>query len=545
MTEVAKKNRGQETAEDIKALLQARTPLLWIVTTEEQRVERLLFEAGRAATYNTLFWDNAQGVTTLTGERVQGVGDTDPVGMLAFIRNRDEANSYRSADSPASGRVLWVLRDLTPWVASNPFGFTTQRALRNLARWLPTQPRDKSQAIIVLTPSSQVPEELSGHVTVVQWPIPDRAEIQAILEATINSLPEELAKTAAPNGTKEAAIDAAIGLSGTEAQACYSKSLVQLRKIDPVLVAKEKKRVVSRERVLEWYDPLPGGLASVGGLDNLKDWLTKRAKAYSKNARAYGLPAPRGVFLAGIPGCGKSLIAKAIATVWGVPLLKLDLGGLKSKFLGESEGNLRKALAVINAVGRCVVWIDEIEKQLAGSTQDAGDGGVAADALGTVLTWMQERQGEAFVIATANDVSRLPPELMRKGRFDEIFFVDFPTATERVEILKASLAQYGRGKLEGLDVVAVAKEAVEFTGSEVAALIPEALYSAFGDGEREIATGDLLAAVNGAKASTLAKTSKEKLDALKAWAKGRAQPASRSEQLQASTGGNATVTLDI
>jgi SpoVK/Ycf46/Vps4 family AAA+-type ATPase len=297
---------------------------------------------------------------------------------------------------------------------------------------------------------------------------------------------------------------------------------VQLRRIDPATVAKEKKRVVARERVLEWFDPLPGGLSAVGGLDNLKAWLNARSSAYTPKARAYGLPSPKGALLVGISGCGKSLTAKAIATAWGVPLLRIDLGALKSKFVGESEANLRKAFRVVEAIGRCVVWLDEVEKAMAGATQGAADGGVSADALGAWLSWMQERSGEAFVIATANDVSSLPPEMLRKGRFDEVWWVDLPNARERVEIIRAAMREHGRGDVK-IVTAPIADVTEGFTGAEIAALVPDALFAAFADDAREITTADLVAA---AKAIVpLSKTAAEKIAALRTWAAGRARPA--------------------
>ena len=274
---------------------------------------------------------------------------------------------------------------------------------------------------------------------------------------------------------------------------------------------------------------IPGGLDAVGGLDNLKAWLTARRLAYSAKAREYGLPAPKGALLAGVPGCGKSLTAKAIATAWGVPLLRVDLGALKSKFVGESEGNLRKAFRVIEAIGRCVVWFDEIEKALQGASSGSADGGVSADALGAVLSWMQERQGEAFVIATANDVTGLPPELLRKGRFDEIWWIDLPTRQERAAILQTALTAHGRSK-HRIDVVAVSDACDGFTGSEIAALVPDALFAAFADGGREITTEDLLTAAK--TVTPLSKTAAEKIKALRAWASGRARPATSTEPIE-------------
>jgi hypothetical protein len=532
ITKAAPKTRGQEVAADISALLRARNPLLWVVTREEARVERYLFEAAAAAGYVARTWDVAQGVADIAGNLLGGIGSNDPGDTLGTIAARARAQSDRG---------VWIMRDLPPWLAP-PIGLNVQRQLRNLARLLPSIGREGAQAIIVLTPTAEVPPELAGHATVIEWPMPDRAEIAAILDAAIESLPDELKATAAPNGTREAAIDAAIGLSGEEAAACYARSLVQHRKIDAAAVAREKKRVIARERVLEWYDPIPGGLDAVGGLESLKTWLVARAKAYTKEARAYGLPAPRGALLVGIPGTGKSLTAKAIATAWGIPLLRLDLGGLKSKFVGESEANLRKAFRVIEAIGRCVVWVDEVEKALAGATQGAADGGVSSDALGALLSWMQERQGEAFVIATANDVSSLPPELLRKGRFDELFFTDLPTTDERSSILMAALKSHGRADLSTIDHDAVAKATNKFTGAEIAAIVPDALFAAFADNGREITTADLIEAA--ATVVPLADTAAEKIENLRKWAKGRARPAGRPETASKSKGEKARV-LDI
>jgi len=508
------KSRSQIVADDVAALIRARNPLIWIVTREEARVERILIEVAKSLGYMPRTWDIAQGVANVAGQ-VENIGSADPVDTLNAIKARSQG------DASVTGRGVWIMRDLAPWLAG-PAGAVTLRTLRNLARSLPGAPRDLAQSIIVTSPSGDIPPELANHATVIEWPLPDRTEIGSILDAAIESLPEDLRATAAPNGTREAAIDAAVGLSGEEAAACYARSLVQLRKIDPATVANEKKRVIARERVLEWYDPLPGGLDSVGGLDMLKAWLVGRSAAYSPKARAYGLPAPRGAMLVGVPGCGKSLTAKAIATAWGVPLIRLDLGALKSKFVGESEGNLRRAIAVIDAIGRCVVWLDEVEKALQGATSGSADGGVSSDALGTILSWMQERRGESFVIATANDVSTLPPELLRKGRFDEVFWIDLPNTTERASIVQAALSGHGRGKVE-IDASAVANATTGFTGSEIAALVPDALFSAFADGEREIETGDLIEAAG--TVVPLSQTAAEKIAALREWAKGRARPA--------------------
>lgn len=384
--------------------------------------------------------------------------------------------------------------------------------------------------MIILSPTGEVPPELAGHATVIDWPLPDRAEIAEILKGVVEALPAGI--TIPDDATRDAAIDAAVGLTSEEASSCYAKSIVTVKKIDPAVVSAEKRRVIARERVLEWYEPDPRGLDAVGGLEELKSWLRRRRSALSQKARDFGLPAPKGVLLVGPPGCGKSLSAKAVAAAWGIPLLRLDLGALKSKFVGESEGNIRKALQVAEAVAPCILWLDEIEKALAGATQGAADGGVSADALGTVLSWMQEHKAPVFIVATSNDVRSLPPELLRKGRFDEIFWVDLPTPEERADVLKAAVTAHGR-KPEEVDLKAVADVCVDFTGAECAALVPEALFDAFADGERPIKTDDLLAAAK--TVTPLAKTAGERLEQLRAWANGRARSASAKPR-QASTG---------
>jgi len=518
-------NAGQKAAADVSALLRARNPLLWIVTKEESRVERLLLEAAQTAQYEPRFWDCAAGITDYAGiAQESGTQATDPAQVLGIIRD-------------SRRRQVWVLRDLPPWLRDP----TVSRALRSLARSLTLSPRDEARAVIVLTPSSEIPPELQGHAITLDWPLPDREEIAAILDAAIAALPDEIRATAAQNGARDAAIDAAVGLTAEEAQSCYARSLVTTRRIDPATVANEKKRVIAREKVLEWVDPIPGGLDAVGGLEALKAWLTARRAAFGPRARAYGLPAPKGALLVGIPGCGKSLTAKAIAAAWSMPLLRLDMGALRSKWVGESEGNIRKALKVAETVAPCVLWLDEIEKALAGATQGAADGGVSGDALGTVLSWMQDRAGSVFVVATANDVTALPPELLRKGRFDELFFVDLPSPAERGAILAAALKLYNAPTkgTEGIDLAACANATADFTGAELAALVPEAMYAAFADGERPITTAD----VTDAAAATvpLARTAAEKIEGLRKWAKGRSRPASITTTAPAST----ARTLDI
>jgi len=504
---------------DISALLRARNTLLWIVSREELRVERALIGVADQLSMAPMFWDCADGMTN-------GDGSTDNASLSDPLAALQSIGGDRR-------RALYVMRDLHKWL--DPL---VLRNLRSITRKLQGAPRNEARAIIVLSSSSEIPPELAGQTTVIDWPLPDRDEMGQILDSIMESLDDELRAEALPvNGARDAAIDAALGLTADEAANSYARSLVTERRIDPSLVSAEKQRVIARERVLTWHDPDPRGLDAVGGLDVLKVWLKGRRAAFGPKARAYGLPAPKGVLLLGPPGTGKSLTAKAIATAWGQPLLRLDMGALRSKFVGESEGNIRKALQVAETVAPCVLWVDEIEKALAGSTGPQGDGGVGADALGTLLSWMQERAGSVFIVATANDVTALPPELMRKGRFDELFFVDLPNATERGEIIAASLDQYERSAEEILSDTATCTELIAatdaFTGAELAALVPDALYSAFADGEREVTALDLLEAAKGVV--PLSVTASEKIKSLREWATGRCRFASTIEVKAEST----------
>lgn len=496
--------------EEIASLLKARCTLLWVVTPEEGRAERVLIEAAASARYGLFLWDCAGGLQRADGETLDA-SLADPRAMLREIAG-------------ATDRAVYVLRDLHRWL--DP---VVLRTLRSLARTLQTE--SPARSVIVLSPSNEIPPELAAHAVVVPFPLPDRSEIGEILDRLVEALPDEI-RDCAVNGERERAIDAAVGLTAEEAGNCYARSLVTSKRVDPALVSAEKKRVIARERVLTWYDPDPRGLDAIGGLDGLKAWLRQRRLAFSQAARAYGLPAPKGVLLVGPPGCGKSLTAKAVATAWGMPLLRLDLGALRSKYVGESEGNIRKALAVAETVAPAVLWIDEIEKALAGSTGAQGDGGVSADALGAVLSWMQDRAGSVFVVATANDVTALPPELLRKGRFDELFYVDLPTRIERAAILATALRQHGREPSEMKEIGALLDRMEGWSGAEIAALVPEGLFAAFADGARPLAAADLATAAT--TTVPLSETARDKIAAVRDWAKGRARPASiRSEEVSA------------
>lgn len=506
--------RSARATADITTLLKSRHTLLWITSREEQRVERAITTAANDAKFATWFWDCATGITNALNTDSRWASLRDPQAALQWLKEQGT-------------RTVLVMRDLHRWL--DPI---TTRTLRSMQRQLASAPTNDAKAIVLLTPATEIPLEMAACATVIDYPLPERTEIAQLLADVISALPDGMRDAAAPNGTRDAAIDAAVGLSADEATNCYAQSLVRARKIDPTEIAAAKRRVIERERVLTWYDPDPRGLDAVGGLEPMKQWLANRRKAFSPAAREFGLPAPKGMFLVGVPGCGKSLTAKAVAAAWQMPLLRLDMGALRSKFVGDSEANIRKALSVAEAVAPCVLWLDEIEKALAGATGAQGDGGVSADALGAVLAWMQERTANVFVVATANDVRGLPPELLRKGRFDELWFVDLPTLAERTAILAASLKGVRRDP-NAFDLYRVAQAMQGFTGAEIAAVVPDAMFAAFTE-QRDVQTSDLLAAC--ATVVPLSRTASDKLAQLREWAAGRARCASLPETDTASNG---------
>ena len=500
---------------DITALLRARNTLIWIVTKEEARVKRAVIESAAAAKFEARTWSCAKGSRDAAGKVLDGAL-ADPTAMFRRIEEN-------------SDRAVYIMCDLPAWLR-DPM---TCRVLRDLAMDLQAKEAKFARAIVILSPSADVPPELAGHAHVLEYPLPEREELGRLVDASVGSLSDDVRAIVKGTLDRDAVIDASLGLSHQEAENAYAKSLVSTKppRIDPAMVATEKKRAI-KGKGLEWYDADPFGFDSLEGVGNLKAWLTLRRKAFSPAARAYGLKAPRGVFLAGVPGCGKSLTAKCVASAWGLPLLRCDLGAVKGKYVGESEASLRAVFAMAETVSPCVFWMDEIEKMFAGASGPQGDGGVSSDQLGAFLAWMQERKGSVFVIATANDVSALPPELLRKGRFDEVFFVDLPTSAERGAILKVALR--GRPELAEIDLASVARKCDKFTGSEIAAIVPDALFAAFADGERALTTDDLLTAAGAVV--PLADTAKEKIKALRDWAAGRARRASEPENIANGSG---------
>ena len=304
----------------------------------------------------------------------------------------------------------------------------------------------------------------------------------------------------------------------------FAKILIKHERLSGDLVAEvleEKQQIIRKSGLLEYY-ATEETFDTVGGLAQVKDWLAKRASALSDAARDFGLPAPKGMLLLGVQGCGKSLCAKAVSNAWQVPLLRFDIGRVFGSLVGSSEENVRRAIAVAESVAPAVLWVDEIDKAFAGSQWSAlADGGTTARVFGTFLTWLSEKTVPVFVLATANDISQLPPELLRKGRLDEIFFVDLPDAAERLEILSIHLRKRNRDPA-GFDLDALTRASAGYSGAEIEEAVVSALFDAF-HARQQLETGHILTALE--QSVPLARTMSEQMDRLRQWAVGRARNA--------------------
>lgn len=497
--------RLNRSESEVLDLIRARYSLFYVVSSEEARVEASLLKIARRRDMKLGVWSITRGFEQRFGT-LKGGDVKDPIKALDYIYAQE-------------GRGLYVLRDFHAFV-NDP---TVVRKLRDLAHDL----RSKTQKhVLILSAVTKIPPELEKDLTIIDWELPGRPEISKVVEELVKALPKGCDPGLAqqPEG-REQLVDAALGLTLTEAENTLSKSLVRHKTFDLPTILSEKKHIIRKSGILEYYEA-EDNLDSIGGLEVLKSWLMKRRGAFSSEAREFGLPMPKGILLLGVPGCGKSLTAKAVGAAWSMPLLRLDVGKIFGGLVGASEENIRKALKTAEAVAPAILWLDEMEKGFSGTgSSNMSDGGTTSRVFGTFVTWMQEKTSPVFVIATANDVRALPPELLRKGRFDEIFFVDLPTMEERSEILKIHLQKKKRNT-EKLDMGRLVEAMPDFSGSEVEQVVVSALYEAFDSADRsfDISTEQLL---HGAKEIVpLAVTMQEKLADMREWARTRARTAS-------------------
>lgn len=498
-------------AAELELLVRARYPLIYVVTAEELRAQTLVTELAEQRNKKVYEWTSSTGLvlggTSLQSRKGHVAATRDPMAALEVILEQVE---------PA----LFVFKDLHPFLTrQHP---QVIRRLKDIALNL----KHSLKTLILVSPVLEVPPELEKEITVLPLPLPGTEELGQLLDQIVRDVTElkgvQLDLDAAG---RERLLRAALGLTLGEAENVFAKIIVadgRLSGEDVHAVFAEKQQIVRKSGLLE-YQTTQEDFNQVGGLDILKDWLIKRSSAFTPAARAFGLPAPRGVLLLGVQGCGKSLSAKAVSTLWQLPLLRFDMGRMFSGLVGSSEENMRRAIAVAESVAPAVLWIDEVDKAFAGASgPGAGDGGTAARVFGTFLTWLAEKRSPVFVVATANDISHLPPELLRKGRLDEIFFVDLPNPVERAQILRVHLTKRGR-TADHYDVGTLAVAAEDFSGAELEEAINSALYEAFYAGI-EITTDHILAAIQATV--PLARTMDEQIRRLRHWADGRARRAS-------------------
>ncbi len=500
----------KSAAEELELLVRARYPLIYVTTWEEERVMQVVEQIAGRLGKHVYEWSINRGLLrtrAATDARAEGKpGSKDPIVLLREIHQITE---------PA----LVCLKDFHPYLKDS----AVVRGLRELANSL----RQTYTTVVLLSPTLDLPRELEKDLSVLDFPLPSKEDLHLLLEAIRAEIADTRAGyeiTRSPD-EEEALLDAALGLTLTEAENVFAKALVlsgRLGAQEVPYVYSEKKQIILKSGLLEYVD-VDEDLGNVGGLSLLKAWLVKRRLAFSERAHAFGLPSPRGVLILGVQGCGKSLCAKSVAHQWEMPLLRLDMGRVFSSYVGESESNVRRAIRLAESMSPVVLWIDEIDKGLAGMKGGmTADSGTSQRVFATIITWLQEKTAPVFVIATANQIDLLPPEMLRKGRFDEIFFVDLPQKEERREIFTIHLRKRQRDP-NTFDLTPLAEASQGLSGAEIEGAVVAALYDAYEKGQ-DLDTATILHSLE--ESVPLSVTMREDIERLRTWARGRARPAS-------------------
>jgi ATP-dependent 26S proteasome regulatory subunit len=484
--------------QELDLLIRSSYPIIYVPSPEEERAEQLIAAVAENGTPQRAvhFWDFVDGFEG-------GTGRNNPMQAL------NEIEKARS-DAP----TVFVMRDLHRFLED----IQVARKLRNLARHL----RNSRKTLIITSPGLRIPTDLAEEITVLDLAPPSFEEIDAELEAVLEQVPVHLSA-----GGRDALIKACQGLMMTRIRLGLARAVASYGCLDEraiPLMLEEKKQRIRQTEVLEFW-PSEETIDDIGGLDILKQWLEQRAAAFTKEARDYGLPSPRGILLVGIQGTGKSLSAKATASLWQLPLLRLDTGRLMGGLVGESEAKTREMIRVAEAMAPCVLFLDELDKGFAGlGSAYVGDSGTSARVFGTILTWMEEKTSPVFIAATANSIESLPSEVLRKGRFDEIFFIDLPSERERREIYEVHLSKVRANRIREFDLDNLAFQSEGFNGAEIRQSIFDAMHLAFNE-RREFETEDVLRAM--APIVPLSKTAAERIRRLQEWStSGRCRPAS-------------------
>lgn len=511
----------------ISNLLKARFPYLYIQTWEEDRVLSLIRSVSNDVELiktqrEVLIWKMTTGICDGQGHIKEEC--KAPLKALEFIEKYDKP-------------CIFVLQDFHVYFGSQGRlpDFQIIRKLRDMLIRIKQSVNPIN--VIFTSPFLILPDDLQKDITIVDFELPTFKEIMSVLDEMIEVNQQSgRIQIHLTSEDKERLAKAALGLTLSEAENAFARAMVEDGRLDihdVEVIIEEKEQIIKKTGILEFVRS-DLRMEDVGGLENLKRWLFKRNKSWLDSARKYGLPSPKGVLITGVPGCGKSLISKSISSMWQLPLLRLDMGKIFSGIVGSSEENMRKAIKTVEAISPSILWIDEIEKGFSGTT-NGGDSGTSSRIFGQFLTWMQEKTSPVFVIATANNISNLPPELMRKGRFDEIFFVDLPTKRERKEILKVHISK----RLKDPDVIGsfrVTEDVLEnlavrcegFVGAEIEQLVIDALFEAYAE-NRCIYLQDFERAIT--NTVPLSITQAEQIRAIRDWANVRAVTATPQEDL--------------
>jgi AAA+ superfamily predicted ATPase len=486
--------------QELYLLINSESPLIYVETWEEERIERMLEAIATQLEIPLFTW------TATTG--------LQRAGLPNVVFNTAEPMAALNHIGSICVDALYLMKDFHRYLEQD----LVLRKLRDICQLF----RQNRRSLLISAPALEIPLELRKDVVAFRMGLPDRAQLRQFAAATAQRIAATHRLRNSLNGAGFDQLAAALcGLTLNEAERVLAKSMIEYggldeRCLDEVLL--RKKEAVAQQGILEFVEPSES-FQDVGGLANLKQWLQKRQGAYSAETAKFGLEPPRGILIMGVQGCGKSLCAKAVAREWRMPLLKMDAGNLYDKYVGETERRLREALETSAQLAPAVLWIDEIEKGFATSPGTASvDGGVSNRILGSFLSWLQERQQPVFVVATCNDITALPPELVRKGRFDEIFFVDLPGPEERKEIFRVHLARKGRDP-NAFALEALAANSEGFSGAEIEQAVKAGLYTAFPQ-KREVTTEILVAELH--NSVPLSTTRREEVEALRSWAAGRA-----------------------
>lgn len=493
----------------IKDMLRAYYPIIYVTSFEYtktiQQIRSIIRET--SSNYYVYQWSYIGGLAKCPIYDVNNISMIDnmeePTEVLQYIESQTQVDSYD----------VYILEDFHEYMEEKE----VKIRLRKLAEKL----RYFHKHIIIVSPILTLPIELEKYVTVVNSDLPNRDELQIVLNNVLESCHKNI-----DENLKKKLIDSALGMTVMEADLAFCLAAVKSNfdESAPAIISKEKEQIIKKSGLLD-YIKVDEDMQAIGGMNNLKSWLEKRRLAYDFKAQLWHLSEPKGVLLLGVPGCGKSLTAKCISSYWNMPLLRLDIGKVFQGIVGSSEENIRRAIMTAEAIAPCVLWIDEIEKGLSG-VQSSGysDGGTTSRIFSTILTWMQEKTRPVFVVATANNISLLPPELLRKGRFDEIFFVDLPTEEERKTIFHIHLKKRGQNPLN-LAIDRLARETNGFNGAEIEECVKEAMFSAYVENpnEPQLMIRHILDAIS--STVPLSITMKEQISNLRLWAQKRAKNA--------------------